>query len=280
MSQPANLKVDNGSFFDSVGDDSGIAYRMKCIAPIGYGDVTAANWDPSFTTAINLWTFQLDDGTTVDPDANLSSGTIVIADTDTMAILLAKVNATTYWRMVLVAAVPADLIQTGGSIDLVDLTSDKDCATEVGSAAKWDVSVTEEMNNVIGIENAGIGFGAFTARHTELTAPKSGRETPDKVSAPAEIFNTVERTNFITKIIVTVTYTGAVTVKVWGVSPAGVVRVMHSQAAAATTVALTITFTDPLVARPGERIIVNAAGADLTAVTLLSVWGGWGRLLR
>jgi len=281
MALPANLVVENGAFYDSKGDDAGVAARIKCIAPIGYGDVTPANWDPAVTKAIDLLTLELDAGTTVDPDDALSSGTIVITDTMTLADLQALVNATTYWRMTLVGGLPTDLLQTDGTIDFVDLTADKDCATEIGSALCWDVSVVEEMNNSVCIENGGIGFGPFTARHTEITAPLSGRETPDAVSNPAEIFNAIERVNFLSGFTAECTFgSGAAAITVYGVLPDGTTRTLYTEAVTTTETAQSKSFTDPLVGLPGERIIVNVAGAEVTAVTELTVMGGWGRLRR
>lgn len=157
---PENFVHERPLAVEITADDTCVAARIKALP---------TSWDdPQITFATTSLTFYSDYGETTKDETIGTAGVITISDDDTFAELQATINASRYWRMTLVAALPDDTVRASSTNNILDITGDSTeaeaCASEVGTPLELDTSVVKHASACIGAESLPSTFPFMTRR--------------------------------------------------------------------------------------------------------------------
>lgn len=275
MVYASNFIPESDLSVEVTADDTCVAARIYCL------DKTFA--DPQITFATTSLTFYTNYGTGAVTDSTIgTAGVLTIADDDTFAELAALVNASTYWRMVLVAALPDDTVRASEVNNVIDVVADsadaKACASEVGSPLEFDTSVVKHCSVCLGAESLGSEYD-FLGRRSDADA-RGPLDITDWELAGGRHARLRDYAAGIVSIYTANAEITAGTLKVYSVhqndqdsTDYHLVRSLTG----GTTGSSATDSPDYLHSRMGERLVVRYAGSAITTPTM-RVIGHLGRL--
>lgn len=275
---PDNMVYDEPQTVEVTADDTCVAARIKAL-PVSWDD-------PQITLAATSLTFYSDYANTTKDETIGTAGVITIANDDTFAALQATINASRYWRMTLVAALPDDKVRDSDTNEIIDVTADSTdaeaCASEVGSPLEFDTSVVLHASACIGAESLPSKFPFMTRRSDAENWKEIDVTDWEYAGGGVRWWRSKDYAALIQSIY---TANGAITdgtLKVYSVHQDDedsddyvLVRSLTGGTDGSST---TDTTTD-LVSVPGERLVVRYEGSAITSPTM-KVMGALGRLER
>jgi len=278
----------------SVATDTSLAAKIIYVGPVpnatdSVGGVTMAAWDPAIAWTAHDITFWLDAGTAA--DALIGTAGVISVDAGaanyTFGQLMAAVNASPNWRMVLVGALHDDNLYVHSGtldqiIDVVAATANgRACgASDNGTELYFDTSRTNHTTVCIGPESL----------NGESDGHLWGRLSNRRVSMPRDIADVageeeitpIDYWSYLRRAVCNGTFSaGSATVTIYEASQSAYTALFTVDGAATTVdkiVDWDVFGTDVFMASPGKRLLVRLVHGTTSTAASIVASGGIGRL--